>query len=115
VTTKVAAVPPGPATKARAAGGGRRPRDTLLAQDRRFGYALVAPVVIVLLVITAFPLFYNVWNSVHNVDYLNPATFGSWAGLANYAKLFTDHQFVPAIVHTIGFTVVSEKRRQRVQ
>ena len=52
----------------------------------RPGYALIAPVVIVLLLITAYPLFYNVWNSFHNVDYLNPATFGTWAGVSNYTR-----------------------------
>ena len=107
MTTRETDAPPGPATTARAARGRRRNRDSLLAQDRRFGYALIAPVVIVLLLITAYPLFYNVWNSFHNVDYLNPVTFGTWAGFSNYARLFTDHQFLPALVHTVGFTVVS--------
>jgi ABC-type sugar transport system permease subunit len=80
---------------------------SLLARDRALGYALVAPAVIVLLVITAYPLVYNLWNSFHNVDYLNPVTMGTFAGVANYDKLFTDNQFVPALIHTIGFTVVS--------
>lgn len=107
MTARETAAPPGPATTARAARGRRDGRDSLLAQDRRFGYALIAPVVIVLLLITAYPLFYNVWNSFHNVDYLNPVTFGTWAGASNYTKLFTDNQFVPALGHTVGFTVVS--------
>jgi len=101
-TRQETAVPPG-----RTARAARRDRRSLRAQDRRLGYMLVAPVVIVLLAITAYPLFYNVWNSFHNVDYENAATFGSWAGLANYARLFTSHQFVPALTRTIGFTVVS--------
>ena len=95
------AAPPG--LPARAA---RRSPHSLLRQDRRFGYLLAAPVVLVLLAITAYPLFYNVWNSFHHVDYLAPP-LGGFAGLSNYAKLFTDHQFVPALVHTAGFTVVS--------
>jgi len=95
------AAPPGP--RARAA---RRSQHSLLRQDRRFGYLIVAPVVIVLLAIIAYPLFYNVWNSFHHVDYLAPP-LGGFAGLSNYAKLFTDNQFVPALTHTIGFTVVS--------
>ena len=101
-TRQETAVPPG-----RTARAAPRDRRSLRAQDRRLGYMLVAPVVIVLLAITAYPLFYNVWNSFHNVDYENAATFGSWAGLANYARLFTSHQFVPALTRTIGFTVVS--------
>ena len=59
-----------------------------------------------LVAITAYPLFYNVWNSFHHVDYLIPP-LGGFAGLSNYAKLFTDNQFVPALVHTLGFTIVS--------
>jgi ABC-type sugar transport system permease subunit len=100
-------VPPG--RKARAARGrALRPhRSSLTSQDRRLGYALVAPVVIVLLVITAYPLVYNVWNSFHNVDYLNIANFGTFAGVTNYAKLFSAHAFVPALVRTLCFTVVS--------
>lgn len=94
------AAPPG--RQARAA----QRRYSLLSRDRRFGYWLAAPVVLVLLAIIAYPLFYNVWNSFHHVDYLAPP-LGGFAGLSNYAKLFTDHQFVPALVHTIGFTVVS--------
>ncbi len=85
---------------------GQRPRHALLARDRRFGYALVAPLLIVLLLITAYPLGYNVWNSLHHVNYLLPP-LGAWAGLSNYAKLVSDNQFVPALVHTLLFTVVS--------
>jgi hypothetical protein len=33
--------------------------------DRRLGYMLVAPVIILLLAITAYPLIYNIWNSFH--------------------------------------------------
>jgi ABC-type sugar transport system permease subunit len=93
-------VPPGPRTRAGRGG-------SLLRQDRRLGYLLVAPVVIVLLVITAYPLLANLWNSFHHVDYLNPAQFGTFAGAQNYKELLTDHSFVPALVHTIGFTIVS--------
>jgi ABC-type sugar transport system permease subunit len=79
---------------------------SLLARDRRFGYLLIAPLLIVLLVITAYPLFYNIWNSFHNVNYLLPP-LGGFAGFANYSKLFSDDEFVPALLHTLGFTVVS--------
>ncbi|MGH3403039.1 MAG: carbohydrate ABC transporter permease [Streptosporangiaceae bacterium] len=94
-------VPPGPS--ARAARGRRR---TLVSQDRRLGYLLAAPVVIVLLVVTGYPLVYNLWNSVHHVDYLTPP-LGGFAGLSNYAKLFTGRSFLPAFAHTVGFTIVS--------
>jgi ABC-type sugar transport system permease subunit len=84
---------------------GRGHAQTLLASDRRFGYLLIAPLLIVLLVITAYPLFYNIWNSF---QYDNLLSFQrGFAGLANYAELFTNKQFLPALIHTLGFTVVS--------
>jgi multiple sugar transport system permease protein len=95
--------PPG-AAKAGSRGQGSY---SLAARDRRFGYGLVAPAVIVLLAITAFPLVYNVWNSFHHVDYLFPAQFGTFAGIANYKELFTAGLFLPSLYRTLGFTVVS--------
>ena len=49
----------------------RRTESKQLVQERRFGYALVAPAVIVLLAVTVYPLLYNLWNSFHN-DQLTP-------------------------------------------
>lgn len=94
------AVPP------RAPARGARRQPTLVSQDRRLGYYLVAPVVIVLLLVTGYPLIYNLWNSFHHVDYIAPPV-GGFAGVSNYTELFTGHSFVPALLHTIGFTVVS--------
>ncbi len=84
---------------------GRGHAQTLLASDRRFGYLLIAPLLIVLLVITAYPLFINIWNSFQHDNLLSFQR--GFAGLANYAELFTNKQFLPALVHTLGFTVVS--------
>ena len=104
----------GPATPARPGAAkpdrGRAPRSqqqySLLARDRRFGYMLVAPAVIVLLAITVYPLIYNVWNSFHN-DVVTSGLPPTWSGLANYKRIFTDNLFVPSLVRTLGFTVIS--------
>ena len=76
-------------------------------QDRRFGYALIAPVVIVLLAITAYPLVYNVWNSFHHVDYLIPSHSAPARAAPTTPELFTDTSSFPRSLHTVGFTVVS--------
>ena len=100
--------PPEGAATAAAIGGPRRQGSySLAARDRRFGYGLVAPAVIVLLAITAFPLVYNVWISFHNAWYLFPTTFSNFAGVKNYKELFTGGQFLPSLYRTLGFTVVS--------
>jgi multiple sugar transport system permease protein len=85
----------------------RAARVTLATRQRRFGYALVAPAVILLFAITAYPLLYNLWNSFHHDQLTNPVNLGTFAGTANYKAIFTDHSFVPALVRTLAFTVVS--------
>jgi ABC-type sugar transport system permease subunit len=95
--------------EARHSAGGRGPGgrgQSLIAKDRRFGYLLAAPAVIVLLAITAYPLIYNIWNSFHH-DVINSGLPPTFAGVDNYNRIFTDDQFRPALIHTIGFTVVS--------
>jgi ABC-type sugar transport system permease subunit len=75
--------------------------------DRRLGYILVAPVLILLLVITAYPLVYNLWNSFHfdNLSYAGlPHKF---VGFANFKKMFTDAEWRSALVRTVIFTAVS--------
>lgn len=115
MTTQKQAAAAGPALPARPGaaarpGRVRAPRDqqqfNLLARDRRFGYMLVAPAVIVLLAITVYPLIYNVWNSFHN-DVVTSGVPATWSGVANYKRIFTDNLFLPSLLRTLGFTVVS--------
>jgi ABC-type sugar transport system permease subunit len=112
--TTPSGVPSGPVAPARkepaaqAVAAARRDgrQYSLIARDRRFGYMLVAPAVVVLLAITAYPLIYNIWNSFQH-DVINSGLPPTFAGGANYQRIFTDNQFVPALAHTAGFTVVS--------
>jgi ABC-type sugar transport system permease subunit len=66
----------------------------------------VAPATLVLLAITAYPLVYNIWNSFQH-DVINSGIPPTFAGGENYKRIFTDNQFLPALGHTAGFTVVS--------
>ncbi|MGN6371391.1 MAG: carbohydrate ABC transporter permease [Solirubrobacteraceae bacterium] len=74
---------------------------------RRLGYLLVAPVVILLLLVTAYPLGYNLWNSFHAVN-LSIATGGHpFVGIKNYTKMFGSSEWVSALLRTAAFTAVS--------
>lgn len=87
----------------------RRPKRQMGREraDRRLGYMLVAPVVILLLLITAYPLAYNLWNSFHAVN-LSIATGGHpFVGVKNYTKMFGSSEWVSALLRTAGFTAVS--------
>jgi ABC-type sugar transport system permease subunit len=84
-----------------ARGGGRS------SADRRLGYMLVAPVVILLLAVTAYPLVYNVWNSFRSYD-LSVANEGHpFVGFKNYAKMFGSSEWVSALERTAAFTAAS--------
>jgi multiple sugar transport system permease protein len=83
-------------------GGGGQAR-----AERRLGYALVAPVIILLLAITAYPLFYNLWNSLHSVNLSIANQPRSFIGLDNYTKMFRSTEWVTALERTAAFTAVS--------
>jgi ABC-type sugar transport system permease subunit len=89
-------------------GSARRPRGEGQARaERRLGYALVAPVVILLLAVTAYPLVYNVWNSFHSVDLSIANQPRSFVGLDNYTKMFGSSEWVTALERTAAFTAAS--------
>jgi multiple sugar transport system permease protein len=94
-----------------APGTGKSPkprRGTLLGQDRRLGYGLIAPAIVLLLAITAYPLVYNIWNSFHYAVPDIPFINGKVAGVANFRRMFAvGSTFMPALLHTVVFTVVS--------
>jgi ABC-type sugar transport system permease subunit len=75
--------------------------------DRRLGYALVAPLVILLLAVTAYPLIYNLWNSFHAVNLSIANTPHSFVGVDNYTKMFGSSEWVHALLRTAAFTVIS--------
>jgi ABC-type sugar transport system permease subunit len=75
--------------------------------DRRLGYVLVAPALILLLVVTAYPLIYNLWNSLHfdNLTFAtSPRTFN---GLHNYKVALTTDGWTSALERTLIFTLIT--------
>src|SRR4051812_26989593 len=61
----------------------------LLGRDWALGFALVAPVVLVIVGLIAYPLGYSVWLSFQDVKVGAP---GTWVGLGNYYKILFDPQ-----------------------
>ena len=69
---------------------------------KREFYSLVAPSMLVMVGLLLVPLYLTVKWSFQDVDYGSPGTF---VGLDNYARAFTDPQFGHALVFTAGLTV----------
>jgi multiple sugar transport system permease protein len=79
----------------------------LVTADRRLGYALVAPVVSLLLLITAYPLVYNLWNSFHAVNLSLGTSARPFVGIDNYRAMVQSTAWRGALERTAIFTVVS--------
>jgi trehalose/maltose transport system permease protein len=71
--------------------------------EKRTGYIMVIPTLIIVLAIAAGPILYALWLSLFRVL----PTGQSFVGLDNYATLFTDPAFYGALFNTIVFTVAS--------
>ena len=56
--------------------------------DRRLGYLLVAPVLVLLLAITGYPLVYNIWNSFHFDNLSYGGLPHKFTGVKNYKAMF---------------------------
>src|ERR671914_498338 len=63
--------------------GSRRPTDASLLTP----YLFMAPYLVLFGIFIVFPVFYGLWISLHNWDYLLPGK--PWVGLQNYVDLFT--------------------------
>jgi ABC-type sugar transport system permease subunit len=75
--------------------------------DRRLGYALVAPVLVLLLAVTAYPLVYNLWNSFHNDNLTFANSPHNFVGLRNYSTALTSAGWLASLERTLIFTLVT--------
>ena len=72
-----------PSSRKRFDVGGRKPTDSNLLTP----YLFMAPYLVLFGIFIVFPIFYGLWISLHNWDYLLPGK--PWVGLQNYVDLFT--------------------------
>jgi multiple sugar transport system permease protein len=74
--------------------------------ERRLGWLLCAPAVVVMLAVTAYPIGYAVWLSLQRYDLRFPAE-RQFVGLANYATVLGNRLWWTAFGVTLFITVVS--------
>jgi multiple sugar transport system permease protein len=86
------------------------PARTVLTSDaasqRRLAYWLIAPAVFLMLAVTAYPIIYAVWLSLHRYNLASPADI-QFVGFANYATILTDNYWWTAFFVTLIITVIS--------
>ena len=84
-----------------------RPRLTERARsERRLGWMLSAPAVIVMLVVTAYPIVYAIWLSLQRYDLRFPDD-RKLVGLRNYGAVLGNEVFWQDLTSTLVITVIS--------
>ncbi|OBJ67776.1 sugar ABC transporter permease [Mycobacterium sp. 1274756.6] len=74
--------------------------------ERRLAYLLIAPAVLLMLAVTAYPIGYAVWLSLQRANLATPDDT-AFVGLANYATVLSDRYWWSAFTVTVVITVVS--------
>ena len=87
--------------------GGAKPRMSERTRaERKLGWMLCAPAVVVMLAVTAYPILYAIWLSLHRSDLRFPDRT-AWVGLDNYITVLSSNLWWKDLVHTMILTVLS--------
>ena len=74
--------------------------------ERRLAFVLIAPAVILMLAVTAYPIGYAVWLSLQRYNLATPDDT-AFVGLQNYVTVLTDGYWCTAFAITLAITIVS--------
>jgi multiple sugar transport system permease protein len=74
--------------------------------ERRLGWMLCAPAVLMMVLVTAYPIGYAVVLSLQDLDLRFPGE-GGWAGLSNYTTVLGSSLWWQTVFNTAFVTVVS--------
>ena len=77
------------------------------AATNRFGIGMLKPTLIVLLVMTAYPLIFTFVYSFTDYNYLKGTENASFVLFDNYVSLFKNGYFQQAVWNTIKFTILA--------
>ncbi len=74
--------------------------------ERKLGMMLIAPAAFVMLAVTAYPILYAFWLSLHRADLRFPDN-DKFIGLSNYVTVLGAGRWWTDVFHTVVLTVVS--------
>src|SRR6476619_7191042 len=75
-------------------------------QEKQLARLMVAPSMILIAVVAAWPVIYAIWLSLHEYS-VRVAGLSRWAGLRNYSNVLSDSDWWAAFFHTMIFTAAS--------
>jgi multiple sugar transport system permease protein len=85
---------------------GRRRLSDRARSEQRLGWTLVAPAVVVMLAVTAYPLGRAIWLSMYSYRLTDPEG-REFIGLRNYTTVLTDGLWWETVFTTVFITVVT--------
>lgn len=76
-------------------------------RDASLGWLLLAPALVLLTAVAVGPLLVTIWESFHLHDLRMPWLGRPFVGLGNYRAAVMDARLHEAVLHTVGFAVIS--------
>ena len=80
---------------------------SLRQREQRQAWVLLAPMLLVMLLLTAWPLLRTIWLSFTDAALIGNGETPAWIGLENYLYALSDPDFRASIWRTLYFTLVS--------
>ncbi|NEG60315.1 carbohydrate ABC transporter permease [Pantoea agglomerans] len=80
---------------------------SLRQREQRQAWVLLAPMLLVMLLLTAWPLLRTIWLSFTDAALIGSGEKPAWIGLENYLYALSDPDFRASIWRTLYFTLVS--------
>ncbi|MDH1170546.1 carbohydrate ABC transporter permease [Pantoea agglomerans] len=80
---------------------------SLRQREQRQAWVLLAPMLLVILLLTAWPLLRTIWLSFTDAALIGSGETPAWIGLENYLYALSDPDFRASIWRTLYFTLVS--------
>ncbi|RZK07439.1 MAG: sugar ABC transporter permease [Pantoea sp.] len=80
---------------------------SLRQREQRQAWVLLAPMLLVMLLLTAWPLLRTIWLSFTDAALIGSGETPAWIGLENYLFALSDSDFRASIWRTLYFTLVS--------
>lgn len=77
------------------------------ASERAFPRLMIAPTVIVMAALTAYPLIFTLIYSFTDYQYLKGTDAAQFVGFKNYLMLFKNNYFRQAVLNTVKFTLMA--------
>ncbi|MFP4020097.1 MAG: carbohydrate ABC transporter permease [Halanaerobium sp.] len=75
-------------------------------KEAKLGYWLIFPTVFLVVGLIFYPIFYNLWLSLHDVS-MNPDVANTFIGLEHFSNVLTDSNFWSSFITSIIFTTTT--------